>query len=95
MVCEAPAQQYYSDQFHIYLDLHYTDAQHEACSGKDETYGVEAGNAEFRHYLARLVRRQRCFPRRPEALRAHVKLFIHAWSKCQLYRREHPTARLT
>ena len=91
MVAEAPAQQYFSDQYHIYLELHYPQAQHEARPDKRETYSVEAGNSELRHYLARLVRRSRCFSRCLEALSAHVKLFVHAWNKRQLYRQQHPT----
>ena len=90
MVSEAPAHQYFSDQYHIYLELHYPEAEHEACAGKSETYSVEASNSELRHYLARLVRRSRCFSRCIEALRAHVKLFVHAWNKRQLYRLKHP-----
>ena len=91
MVCEASARHYFSDQYHIYLELHYPEAQHETRSDKSETYSVEAGNAELRHYLARLVRRSRCFSRCLDALKAHVKLFIHAWNQRQLYRRQHPT----
>jgi IS1 family transposase len=91
MVCEAPAQHYFSDQYHIYLELHYPQAGHDARADKAETYSVEGGNAELRHYLARLVRRSRCFSRCLEALRAHVKLFVHAWNKRQLYRRQHPS----
>lgn len=90
MVSEAPAQQYFSDQFHIYLELHYPQAHHETRSDKSETFSVEAGNSELRHYLARLARRSRCFSRCIDALRAHVKLFVHAWNKRQLYRRQHP-----
>lgn len=90
MVSEAAAQRYFSDRYHIYLELHYPQAEHEACSDKGETYSVEAGNSELRHYLARLGRRSRCFSRSLEALKAHVKLFIHAWNKRQLYRRQHP-----
>ena len=44
----------------------------------------------LRHYLARLARRSRCFSRSIEALRRHVKLFIYAWNRRQLYRRLHP-----
>ena len=91
MVCEAPAQSYFSDQFHIYLELYYPQAKHEARPDKCQTYSVEAGNSELRHYLARLVRRSRCFSRCLDALKMHVKIFIHAWNKRQLYRQQHPT----
>ena len=91
MVGEAAARHYFSDQYHIYLELHYPEAQHEARSDKSQTYSVEANNSELRHYLARLVRRSRCFSRSLDALRAHVKLFIHVWNRRQLYRRQYPT----
>ena len=49
IVCEVPAQQHFSDQFHIYLELHYSNAKHEARSDKDKNYSVEVGNAELRY----------------------------------------------
>lgn len=91
MVCEAPAQRYFSDHYHIYLELHYPQAVHQARLDKAQTYSVEAGNAELRHYLARLMRRSRCFSRCLQALRAHVKLFVHIWNKRQLYRGQYPS----
>lgn len=90
MVYEAPAQRYYSDRFGLYFNFHYGISHYLAMWDKSETYSVEAGNAELRHYLARLARRSRCFSRSIEALRRHVKLFIYAWNRRQLYRRLHP-----
>lgn len=94
MVYEAPAQRYYSDCFGMYFNLHYGISHYLAMRDKSETYSVEAGNAELRHYLARLVRRSRCFSRSIEALRRHVKLFIYAWNRRQLHRRLFPITRL-
>ncbi len=90
MVYEAPAERYYSDRFKMYFNLHYGISHYLAMWDKSETYSVEAGNAELRHYLARLARRSRCFSRSIEALRRHVKLFIYAWNRRQLHRRLHP-----
>jgi IS1 family transposase len=90
MLYEAPAQRYFSDRFQMYFNLHYGVSHYLAMWDKSETYAVEAGNAELRHYLARLARRSRCFSRCIEALRRHVKLFIYAWNRRQLYRRAHP-----
>ena len=51
---------------------------------------VEASNAEFRYYLARLARKSRCFSRYSEALRRALKFFIYAWNRRQLHRRRFP-----
>jgi hypothetical protein len=54
---------YFSDQFATYNTLVYYPALHQALPNKSQTYSVEADNAELRHYLARLVRKSRCFSR--------------------------------
>lgn len=58
--------------------------------GKRDTYSVEADNAEIRHYLARLVRRSRCFSRCPYALVCALKLFIYCFNSRQLYKHQYP-----
>lgn len=90
MVYEAPAARYYSDYFQMYFNLHYGVGDHLAMGDKSETYAVEAGNAELRHYLARLARRSRCFSRCINALRRHVKAFVHAWNRRQLHKQQYP-----
>jgi IS1 family transposase len=55
MLYEAPAQRYFSDRFQMYFNLHYGVSHYLAMWDKSETYAVEAGNAELRHYLARLA----------------------------------------
>ena len=90
MLYEAPAHCYYSDRFGLYFNLHYGVSHYLAMWDKSQTYSVEAGNAELRHYLARLARRSRCFSRSLEALRRHVKLFIYAWNQRQLHKRRYP-----
>lgn len=91
MIYESPAQRYYSDRFQLYFNLHFGVSHYLAMWDKSETYSVEAGNAELRHYLARLARKSRCFSRSIDALRRHVKLFIYAWNQRQLHKRQHPT----
>ncbi len=91
MVNAAPsAHQYYSDAWAGYGGVVYFPGQHEGLPHKTQTYSVEAGNAELRHYLARLARASRCFSRTLDALRAAVKLFILAWNRRQLARHQHP-----
>ena len=53
---------------------------------KSHTYAVEADNAELRHYLARLVRRSRCFSRSIHALWRVVKLFVFDSNRRQRYK---------
>lgn len=43
------ARQYYSDAFPVYDTLYY-DAPYELRTDKQETYSVEAVNADLRHY---------------------------------------------
>lgn len=91
LVDHAPqAGQYYSDELGAYTNLVYYPGKHQALPNKSQTYSVEADNAELRHYLARLVRRSRCFTRSIHALRDAVKIFIYAWNRRQLARRAHP-----
>lgn len=64
MVDEAPkAKRYYNDAFDVYDRLWYHLGAYEVSRGKANTYSVEVGNAELRHYLARLTRRTSCFSR--------------------------------
>ena len=91
MLNAAPsATQYSSDQLPADTNLVYYPGQHEALPNKSQTYSVAGDNAELRHYLARLVRKSRCFTRSLHALRAALKLFIYAWNRRQLYQRAHP-----
>src|SRR5579859_4332381 len=86
------ASQYYSDQLAAYTNLVYYPGQHEALPNKSQTYSVEADNAELRQYLARLVRKSRCFSRCIHALWRSVKLFMYAWNRRQLFKRAFPNA---
>ena len=85
-----PAQWYYSDALPAYQELAYDTGFHFPMYNKSQTYSVEADNSELRHYLARLVRRSRCFSRCIDALRIAVCLFVFASNQPQLYKRRFP-----
>jgi insertion element IS1 protein InsB len=81
---------YYSDAFEAYQTALYWPADYHALDDKSETFSVEGDNADLRHYLARLVRRSRCFTRCIHALRCAVKLFVCAFNRRQLARHRFP-----
>jgi IS1 family transposase len=70
------AVQYFSDHNPIYPSLVYYPGKFNVSDGKSDAFSVEGVNAELRHYLARLVRRSRCFSRCPYALECAIKLFV-------------------
>jgi IS1 family transposase len=80
------AQQYYSDQWAMYQLLVYYPGQHWVSEDKTDTYSVEDGNADLRHYLARLFRQSRSFSRCIRALWNAVKLFVYCYNSRQLYK---------
>ena len=90
MLRQAPAEQYYSDMFPMYDSLSYRKGFHLSLFDKSETYSVEADNAELRHYLTRLTRRNRCFSRCIAWLNRHLKAFAHAWNLRQIHNLAHP-----
>jgi IS1 family transposase len=91
IVDDAPnAFQYCTDGFTVYEALNYHRGLHLVASGKSQTYSVEGGNADLRHYLARLAKKSRCFSRSIEALRRAVLLFVHFWNTRQLFKHQFP-----
>jgi len=91
VIDDAPAAfQYCTDGFSTYETLNYHRGLHLVAPGKSQTYSVEGGNAELRHYLARLAKKSRCFSRSLEALRRAITLFVHCWNRRQLYKRRYP-----
>ena len=84
------ASQYFSDGFSVYKTLIYDPGQHQAVSDHSQTYSVEGGNADLRHYLARLARRSRCFSRCIRALWRAIKLFVHCYNQRQLHKSQFP-----
>ena len=91
MVDDAPkAKWYYSDAFDAYGRLWYHFGRYAVSNGKEDTYSVEACNAELRHYLARLARKSRCFSRCPYALECAIRLFVYSFNSRQLYKQRFP-----
>ena len=84
-----PAASYFSDGFATYAQLTYPGV-HQVAPGKSQTFSVEGDNAELRHYLARLVRKSRCFSRCLWALARAVALFVYAWNRRQRFKRQFP-----
>ena len=48
---------------------------------KSDTFTVESLNADLRHYISILVRRSRCFARKPETLIAVLEVFVVAYNR--------------
>ncbi len=91
LVDAAPqARTYYRDGFATYATLVYGEATYTAILDKSETYTVEGGNADVRHYLARLGRKSRCFSRCLTALRRAIKLFVWCYNRRQLWQQQYP-----
>ena len=88
-------QQFYSDGLSTYPTLLYYNGQHEANDNKSQTYSVEAVNADMRHYLARLARRNRCFCRKIESLRQAFWLFVYCYNRRRLLLQRHPKLKPT
>lgn len=83
------AKQYYSDAFPVYDTLYY-GAPYEMRTDKQETYSVEAVNADLRHYLKRLARKSRCFSRCMQALARNLRLFVYCYNQRQIMKRLYP-----
>ena len=91
VVDQAPqAHTYYSDGFAAYQQLVYGPANYTAMADKSPTDSVEGGNAELRHYLARLARNSRCFSRCQQALRRAIKLLVWCYNQRQLWNHRYP-----
>ena len=92
VVDHAPqAHAYYSDGFATYANLVYGEATYTAVLDKSQTYTVAGGNADLRHYLARLGRTSRCFSRCLQALARAVKLMVWCYNQRQLWKQRYPT----
>ena len=91
MIDDAPkANWYFSDGFDAYARLWYHYGRYEVSQGKNDTYSVEADNAELRPYLARLARKSRCFSRCPYALECALKLFVFSFNRRQMHKQLFP-----
>jgi IS1 family transposase len=84
VVNRAPAaKDYHSDGWSGYKGVFYC-GEHHAHLNKSETYTVEGTNADLRHYIPGLARRNRCFYRSLDTLRAVLAVFVRAFNKFAL-----------
>jgi insertion element IS1 protein InsB len=91
IVDDAPiAFQYCTDGLTTYEALNYRTGLHLVAEGKSQTYSVEGGNSDLRHYLARLAKKSRCFSRCMHALKRNIALFIQCWNRRQLFKHTYP-----
>jgi len=97
------AFQYCTDGLTTYEALDYHSGLHLVAEGKSQTYSVdsvdsvdsvEGGNADLRHYLARLAKKSRCFSRCMDALKRNLALFIQCWNRRQLHKHAYPAYNL-
>lgn len=84
------AFQYCTDGLTTYEALNYHTGLHLVAHGKSQTDSVEGGNADLRHYLARLAKKSRCFSRCMDALKRHLALFVQCWNRRQLFKQAYP-----
>ena len=84
------ARRYYSDGFEVYQDVVYAPGRHTVSKGKRDTYTVEGGNADLRHYVAVLARKTRCVTRALASLRDTLRLVIAAYNQRQLHNFRYP-----
>lgn len=80
---------YYSDGFALYANLVYGVASYTAVLDTSQTYTVEGGKADLRHYLARLGRKSRCCSRCLIALGGAIKLFVWDNNQRQLWQQQY------
>ena len=82
MVDSVPdAQIYCTDGFGGYRDVIYPGKHIYNDWDKCDTHNVESINADLRHYISGLARRNRCFYRKLETLESVLSVFIDAYNK--------------
>ena len=84
------ARRYYSDGLEAYQDVVYLPGTHTVSVGKRDTFSVEGGNADLRHYIAVLARKTRCVTRSEASLRDTIRLFVAAYNRRQLHHFRYP-----
>jgi IS1 family transposase len=76
------AERYYTDGGTTYLDVNFgTDRHIRNIENKDNTHNIESTNADLRHYIAGLARKNRCFFRKQENKISVLAVFIDAYNK--------------
>ena len=81
IVDDAPeAECYCTDGWSGYVDVVYPDKHIRNIRDKSNTFTVESVNADLRHYIPILARRNRCFARKPDTLKAVIGVFAHVYN---------------
>jgi IS1 family transposase len=75
------ADKYYTDGCKTYMDVIFGGKHIRNVHDKKDTHNIESSNADLRHYIAGLSRRNRCFFRSMETMRAVLSVFIDAYNK--------------
>lgn len=75
------AETYCTDGYLGYLDVVFPGKHIRNVRDKRDTHISESINADLRHYISGLARRNRCFYRSIETLRAVLEVFIDAYNK--------------
>ena len=82
IVDNAPkAERYCTDEYLGYCDIAFWGEHIRNISDKSNTHNVESVNADLRHYIPGLKRRNRCFYRSIETLHAVLSVFVDAYNK--------------
>jgi len=82
IVDNAPeAKNYSTDGNPSYLDVIFPGNHTRNIRDKRDTHTIESINADIRHYISGLARRNRCFYRKLETLQDVLTVFIDAYNK--------------
>lgn len=82
IVDSAPyAENYCTDGWTGYIDVAYPGRHIRNSRDKSDTFTVEGVNADLRHYIPVLARRNRCFCRKLETLQAVIDVFVEAYNR--------------
>ena len=75
------AEHYCTDGYVGYLDVVFPGKHVRNVRNKKDTHNVESVNADLRHYIPGLARRNRCFYRSLETFQAVLEVFVDAYNK--------------
>jgi len=95
MVDTTPEAEYYCTAgYYGYLDVIFPGKHIYNIYNKNDTFTVEGANADLRHYIPTLTRRNRCFSRKLENFQAVLTVFVQAYNhfgiQKERYRSQHP-----
>jgi len=74
------AENYATDGYFGYLDVIFPGKHIYNLRNKKDTHNVESVNADLRHYISGLARRNRCFFRSLETFQAVLEVFVDAYN---------------